>query len=218
MASVLFCFLHCPHSSLLAGKGGEGGTFAFESTWQDLLQCRVISLGALCQNDNPSAQNHTTCMGCRVTCVQNCASLQSPPVGRRVAFLALRHPPSRVAKMASEAAGTASAGAVHPFHLAIPVHDLAAGKGKRLGVIVRIPLTTPFLCTAKAFYGGVLGCAEGRSSSKWQDYSLYGHQLVCHFVSLAACALTRLAQQPGGPCAGGREVPWSGLREPRGWG
>ncbi len=48
-----------------------------------------------------------------------------------------------------------------PFHLAMPVHNLEI---------------------AKAFYGGVLGCAEGRSSTKWQDYSLGGHQIVCHWV------------------------------------
>jgi extradiol dioxygenase family protein len=46
-----------------------------------------------------------------------------------------------------------------PFHLAIPVHDLAA---------------------ARAFYGGLFGCAEGRSSSEWVDFDLFGHQLVAH--------------------------------------
>lgn len=46
-----------------------------------------------------------------------------------------------------------------PFHLAIPVHDLAA---------------------ARAFYGGLLDCAEGRSAARWVDFDLYGHQLVCH--------------------------------------
>lgn len=46
-----------------------------------------------------------------------------------------------------------------PFHLAIPVHDLDA---------------------ARAFYGGLLGCPEGRSSDTWVDFDLYGHQLVCH--------------------------------------
>lgn len=46
-----------------------------------------------------------------------------------------------------------------PFHLAIPVHDLEA---------------------ARAFYGGVLGCAEGRSSPRWIDFDLFGHQLVVH--------------------------------------
>ena len=49
----------------------------------------------------------------------------------------------------------------NPFHLAFPVHCLDE---------------------AKAFYGGLLGCAEGRSSAKWQDYSLHGHQIVCHWV------------------------------------
>jgi len=48
-----------------------------------------------------------------------------------------------------------------PFHYAFPVHDLNL---------------------AKNFYGKVLGCAEGRSSEKWQDYSLHGHQIVCHWA------------------------------------
>ena len=47
------------------------------------------------------------------------------------------------------------------FHLAIPVHSLAA---------------------ARDFYGGVLGFPEGRSSERWVDYNAYGHQLVCHLV------------------------------------
>jgi len=48
-----------------------------------------------------------------------------------------------------------------PFHLAIPVHDLAV---------------------ARAFYGGLLGCQEGRSAQHWVDFNLYGHQLVCHLA------------------------------------
>jgi len=46
-----------------------------------------------------------------------------------------------------------------PFHLAFPVDDLAA---------------------ARAFYGGVLGCPEGRSAESWIDFDLYGHQIVAH--------------------------------------
>ena len=38
------------------------------------------------------------------------------------------------------------------------------------------------LGVAKEFYGNVLGCAEGRSGEKSQDYSLHGHQIVCHWV------------------------------------
>ncbi len=49
----------------------------------------------------------------------------------------------------------------NPFHLAIPVHDLAG---------------------ARAFYGELLACPEGRSSEHWIDFDLYGHQLVCHLV------------------------------------
>jgi len=48
---------------------------------------------------------------------------------------------------------------MRPFHLAFPVHDLAA---------------------ARAFYGGLLGCPEGRSSETWIDFDLYGHQIVAH--------------------------------------
>ena len=48
---------------------------------------------------------------------------------------------------------------LRPFHLAFPVHDLAAARG---------------------FYGDVLGCAEGRSSDRWIDFDLYGHQIVTH--------------------------------------
>ena len=45
------------------------------------------------------------------------------------------------------------------FHLAFPVNDLS---------------------TAREFYGGVLGCEEGRSSDRWIDFDLFGHQIVTH--------------------------------------
>jgi extradiol dioxygenase family protein len=48
-----------------------------------------------------------------------------------------------------------------PFHLAVPVHDLAA---------------------ARAFYGQVLACPEGRSADTWIDFDLFGHQVVVHLV------------------------------------
>ena len=47
------------------------------------------------------------------------------------------------------------------FHLAFPVRDLAE---------------------ARAFYGGLLGCAEGRSSPEWVDFNFYGHQIVAHLA------------------------------------
>lgn len=66
-----------------------------------------------------------------------------------------------------------------PFHLAFPVHDLNA---------------------ARAFYGGLLGCPEGRSSDEWIDFDFYGHQIVAH-----------LAPGASGPKAGnavdGKHVP-----------
>ena len=36
------------------------------------------------------------------------------------------------------------------------------------------------LDAARQFYGGVLGCAEGRSDPKWVDFDLFGHQIVAH--------------------------------------
>lgn len=33
---------------------------------------------------------------------------------------------------------------------------------------------------ARAFYGGVLGCREGRSTDCWIDYDFFGHQISLH--------------------------------------
>lgn len=45
------------------------------------------------------------------------------------------------------------------FHLAFPVRDLSE---------------------ARAFYGTLLGCPEGRSSDDWVDFDFFGHQIVAH--------------------------------------
>jgi len=45
------------------------------------------------------------------------------------------------------------------FHLAFHVRDLDA---------------------ARRFYGGVLGCREGRSTDTWVDFDFFGHQLSLH--------------------------------------
>jgi uncharacterized protein len=45
------------------------------------------------------------------------------------------------------------------FHLAINVTDLSK---------------------ARAFYGGLLGCTEGRSTDTWVDFDFFGHQLSLH--------------------------------------
>ena len=66
-----------------------------------------------------------------------------------------------------------------PFHFAFPVDDLAA---------------------ARAFYGGLLGCREGRTSDEWVDFDLYGHQIVAH---LAPDAVRRRATNP----VDGEDVP-----------
>jgi extradiol dioxygenase family protein len=48
-----------------------------------------------------------------------------------------------------------------PFHLALPVTDLAA---------------------AETFYCGLLGCGKGRTASRWLDLDFYGHQVTLHLV------------------------------------
>jgi uncharacterized protein len=66
---------------------------------------------------------------------------------------------------------------LRPFHLAFPVHDLAA---------------------ARAFYGGVLGCPEGRSSELWIDFNLFGHQIVAHLDPGARAVAVAVENQVDG--------------------
>lgn len=47
------------------------------------------------------------------------------------------------------------------FHLAFPVKNLEE---------------------SRRFYGEILGCAEGRSSTDWIDFNLFGHQIVAHLA------------------------------------
>lgn len=51
------------------------------------------------------------------------------------------------------------------FHLAFPVKDLEE---------------------SRKFYGGILGCEEGRSSENWIDFNLFGHQIVAHLAPVSA--------------------------------
>jgi extradiol dioxygenase family protein len=39
---------------------------------------------------------------------------------------------------------------------------------------------------ARAFYGGTLGCAQGRSAETWVDWDLRGHQIVTHLAPSAS--------------------------------
>ena len=50
---------------------------------------------------------------------------------------------------------------MRPFHLAFPVDDLEK---------------------TREFYTKILGCKEGRSSDRWIDFDMYGHQVVAHLV------------------------------------
>ncbi|MFA6232111.1 MAG: VOC family protein [Rhodanobacter sp.] len=58
--------------------------------------------------------------------------------------------------------------AMPPFHLAFPVTSLAR---------------------ARAFYGELLGCPEGRSSDDWVDFDFRGHQIVAHLTPEEARAV-----------------------------
>ena len=70
--------------------------------------------------------------------------------------------------------------ALQPFHLAVPVADLAE---------------------ARSFYGGLLGCPEGRSSAEWVDFDFFGHQLVAHLDHTAT------ARKPVHNAVDGKDVP-----------
>ena len=50
---------------------------------------------------------------------------------------------------------------MRPFHLAFPVTDLNS---------------------TRSFYVDVLQCNIGRSSDKWIDFDMFGHQVVAHLV------------------------------------
>jgi hypothetical protein len=50
---------------------------------------------------------------------------------------------------------------MRPFHLAFPVDDLEK---------------------TRYFYTKTLGCNEGRSSDRWIDFDMYGHQVVAHLI------------------------------------
>ena len=47
------------------------------------------------------------------------------------------------------------------FHLAFPIQDIES---------------------TRRFYGGLLGCREGRSAADWIDFDFYGHQLSAHVL------------------------------------
>ena len=48
------------------------------------------------------------------------------------------------------------------------------------------------LDSTRAFYAGLLGCAEGRSTDTWVDFDFFGHQLSCHLGQPFASAPTGL--------------------------
>ena len=72
---------------------------------------------------------------------------------------------------------------LRPFHIAFPVDDLEA---------------------ARQFYGIVLGCPEGRSSERWIDFDLFGHQIVAHLKPAAAAQSKQAAARN---TVDGHEVP-----------
>jgi len=50
---------------------------------------------------------------------------------------------------------------MRPFHLAFPVDNLEK---------------------TREFYTQILGCREGRSSDRWIDFDMFGHQVVAHLI------------------------------------
>lgn len=83
-----------------------------------------------------------------------------------------------------------------PFHVAIQVRDIEE---------------------ARHFYGGVLGCHEGRSDRDWVDFNMYGHQFVCH-LNPQLGASGRIGSHFNPVDGHGVPVPHCGVvLEPRQW-
>ena len=62
-----------------------------------------------------------------------------------------------------------------PFHLAVEVRDIAE---------------------ARAIYGGLLQCPEGRSDTSWVDFNFFGHQLVCHLSDTYPLSRSQSSENP----------------------
>ncbi len=75
---------------------------------------------------------------------------------------------------------------VSPFHIAIPVHNLAE---------------------CRKFYGEILNCEEGRSSDHWVDFNLFGHQLVIHYKPKPASPAGRSQEELHTNPVDGKDVP-----------
>ena len=75
---------------------------------------------------------------------------------------------------------------INPFHIAFPVSDIQI---------------------AREFYGGILGCAEGRSAETWVDFNLYGHQIVAHYQPLPSQPSEQQASSLHHNAVDGKAVP-----------
>ena len=69
---------------------------------------------------------------------------------------------------------------MRPFHLAFPVDNLDK---------------------TREFYTTILGCNEGRSSGRWIDFDLYGHQVVAHLVDELDTVQTNLVDGDNVPAS-----------------
>lgn len=81
---------------------------------------------------------------------------------------------------------------IRPFHVAFPVTDLAA---------------------TRHFYEQVLGCRVGRTSDRWIDFDLFGHQITAHLTAAPA-------EPPSTNAVDGKAVPvqhWGVILEMPAW-
>ena len=75
-----------------------------------------------------------------------------------------------------------------PFHLAFRIDDLES---------------------TRRFYGGVLGCRQGREAETWIDYDFFGNQISAHLGPRPQQQLTSLVDGKPVPLAHfGVVIPW----------
>ena len=108
------------------------------------------------------------------------------------------------------AACAAAETSLQPFHLAFPVRDLAEARnfyggcagsagGLRLFDRARAPCCRLPTVVSAWLHSRKLGCPEGRSAATWVDYSLFGHQIVCHHVEGYSAVASRNAGTRAAP-------------------
>lgn len=76
-----------------------------------------------------------------------------------------------------------------------PPNHAAAGQELRIAAPFHLAFFVRDLDSTREFYGGILGCREGRSTDSWVDFDFFGNQISAH----RAKEQPRAADEPRAP-------------------